>query len=157
MTKISYTYESVYNPAEVPSIFLAGPTPRSRSVSSWRPEAVNILKNDFEWDGVAYYPEFRDCNFIPSQGYNDQIAWEHDALDSCHAILMWVPRELNDMPAFTTNVEFGLYVKLGKLYYGRPDAAPKNGYLDYCYTKFTGRTPHNDLKKLIAQTIGRTI
>lgn len=35
------------------SIFLAGPTPRSKEVQSWRPEALRILKN-LGYDGQVY-------------------------------------------------------------------------------------------------------
>jgi 8-oxo-dGTP pyrophosphatase MutT (NUDIX family) len=40
------------------------------------------------------------------------------------------------MPAFTTNVEFGSFVKSGKVVFGAPDSAPGNKYLKHLATKF---------------------
>ena len=152
MIKIVYTFDPIKIPNNAPSIFLAGPTPRSIDVASWRPEAISILESS-NWGGEVYYPEYR-IGTIPTDTYGEQIEWEHRGLDSCDAILVWVPRELKDMPSFTTNVEFGLYLKSDRLYYGRPDESPKNGYLDYCYKKFTGRNPCSYLTDLVEQTIG---
>ena len=41
------------------SIFLAGPTPRSKEVKSWRPEAIRLLKEK-GFDGVVFVPEFEN-------------------------------------------------------------------------------------------------
>jgi hypothetical protein len=48
-------------PVEVrhPSIFLAGPTPRSPHVSSWRPEALDLLRG-LGFAGAVLVPERRD-------------------------------------------------------------------------------------------------
>ena len=40
-----------------------------------------------------------------------------------------------DMPALTTNVEFGYYVRDSRTLYGRPDAAVLNQYLDRLYKR----------------------
>jgi hypothetical protein len=133
---------------ETPSIFLAGPTPRSPDVKSWRPEAIDILEKDFE--GIVYVPETEDGR-LPQ--YKDQIDWEHDALWSSWAVLMWVPRELETMPAFTTNIEFGYFVRSGALFYGRPEGAPKTSYMDYCYEKWNGREPKTTLEELITEIL----
>lgn len=108
--------------------------------------------DSFKFDGIVFYPEYREgASDKFESAYADQIAWEHTALDLCRVILMWVPRELKDMPAYTTNVEFGLYVRNEKLYYGCPDSAPKNVYLDYCYRKFVRRNPFNNLSDLVKE------
>ena len=129
-----------------PSIFLAGPTPRSPEVKSWRPEAINLLE-EYGFDGVVFVPESEDG--IWKQSYVDQIEWEHRYLGSCTYILMWVPRDLKTMLALTTNIEFGLYIDSGRIWYGRPDDAPNNAYLDFVYEKFTGAEPQKTLKSLI--------
>ena len=141
-------------------VFLAGPTPRSNDVASWRPEAIRLFEES-DYDGYLCVPEFRNGKF--NGDYMGQVEWEHRYLDQSNAILMWVPREMNDMPAFTTNIEFGLYVspsdeesRLGvasRLFYGRPDGAPKTTYMDYCYKKFTERKPQSSLKKLVDEVI----
>ncbi len=53
------------------------------------------------------------------------------------------------MPAFTTNVEFGLYLNSGKIVYGRPDNAPKNRYLDYIYEKEYSKKPFSSLEETL--------
>jgi len=132
------------------SIFLAGPTPRSRDVKSWRPEALAILEK-LGFNGTVYVPEW-DYD-APKISYMEQVEWEYAHLENCTSIVVWVPRKLDTMPAFTTNVEFGSYVRSGRMVYGRPDNSPKNDYLDWLYNKITGRTPHNDLYKLLYEAI----
>lgn len=132
------------------SVFLAGPTPRFADVQSWRPEAVKYFI-DAGFDGALFYPETEDGKW--QQTYTNQVEWEHSFLNNCDAILMWVPRELDTMPAFTTNIEFGLYIKEGRLFYGCPKGAPKTAYMDYCYYKFTRREPKRYLEDLVNQVV----
>ena len=131
-----------------PSIFLVGPTPRSQEVKSWRPEALMYLE-DMKFKGIVYVPENRNQNAERDYVFNAE--WEHEALNDCTIIAAWVPRDLETMPAFTTNVEFGYFVTSGKLFYGRPDDAPKNGYLDWLYQKETERAPCWNLQDLMVQ------
>ncbi len=70
-------------------------------------------------DGKVYY----------KGDYNNQVAWETEGLEKATAILTWVPRNLETMPAFTTNVEFGIWLNSGKMVFGAPPEAPKNTYL----------------------------
>jgi len=148
--RIVYAIEEYDFKKKIPSIFLAGPTPRSPEIKSWRPEAIELLKeNNFPCD--VFIPETEDGEW--QQTYMDQIEWELKLLNNCTAILMWVPRDLETMPSFTTNVEFGMFVKSGQLYYGRPDNAPKNKYLDYCYTKYNNDKPQKTLKSLVKEVV----
>jgi len=110
------------------SIFLAGPTPRSPKVKSWRPEAVSILKKR-GYKGIIFIPEPRDGSFGEDFDYNEQIEWEARGLELADCILFWVPRNLKTLPGFTTNVEFGLWVRSGKVVFGAPENAPKTKYL----------------------------
>jgi len=129
-------------------IFLAGPTPRSQNVKSWRPEALEILE-DLDYGGIVWIPEYseRPKNF----NYIRQVEWEKWGLTSCSKVVFWVPRDIVDMPAFTTNIEFGRYVE--KSIYGRPNDAVKCEYLDWLYTDVTCQKPHNDLRKLLKDAI----
>ena len=70
-----------------------------------------------------------------------------------------VPRKIDTMPAFTTNVEFGFYlaVRPEEVLYGRPDDSEKNTYLDWLYTDTTGRTPINSLETLVSEVINEFI
>jgi hypothetical protein len=142
--------KAIYTPEKIEfgerSIFLAGPTPRDPSVRSWRPTALDILE-DLKFNGNVLIPERRD--WTTKFDYTDQVEWELEGLDYCKAIVFWVPRDLVTMPAFTTNVEFGGYVRTGRAWYGRPDKAPKCDYLDWLYRKMTNRTPHNNLRELL--------
>lgn len=125
-----------------PSLFLAGPTPRSQSVKSWRPEAVHIL-SAWGFSGTVLIPERQDWNV--GFDYLDQVEWEFAGLEQANALLFWVPRDLDDLPGFTTNVEFGRYVGSGRMIYGRPEGRPHNRYLDWLYRKLTGQSAHETL------------
>ena len=123
------------------SIFLAGPTPRSDNVASWRPEALRLLESR-GYDGVVFVPEFRGFsknNMPEGWTWEKQCDWEHKYLDMSDIILFWVPRKLRVMPAFTTNVEFGLYANSGRVVFGAPSNwknFPKNRYLKFMADKF---------------------
>ncbi|MDO8523326.1 MAG: nucleoside 2-deoxyribosyltransferase domain-containing protein [bacterium] len=124
------------------SIFLAGPTPRNEKIKSWRPDALKIFKS-LGYDGVVFVPEFRNgsCAKPPAEWtYEKQCNWEHKYLDMADIILFWVPRTLRTMPAFTTNVEFGLYANSGKIVLGTPKnwrKFPKNRYLNFMANKLS--------------------
>lgn len=132
------------------SIFLAGPTPRSDDIASWRLEACSILEK-LGFDGVVYIPEF--SSWKPKTEYVDQAEWERESLTEATVILFWIPRDLKDMPAFTTNVEFGYWLHTGKVIYGRPDNAVKVKYLDWLYKVDYNKEPFNDLEELLKETI----
>lgn len=128
------------------SVFLAGPTPRDKAVYSWRPYAVKLLR-EMNFDGVVYVPEYSTGEVL--NDYDSQIAWEWKALDNAGAILFWVPRNLENMPAFTTNVEFGYWVRDDRTFYGRPDSAELVRYLDSLYKRHHKYSPiYHDLRSL---------
>jgi hypothetical protein len=126
-----------------PSIFLAGPTPRRPDVSSWRPLAVDLLRG-LDFGGTVLVPERRDWSVRFS--YLDQVEWEHQGLEGCSVIAFWVPRDLERLPGFTTNVEFGRYAGSGRCVYGRPPDAPHTRYLDWLHKKMTGGSPEGTLE-----------
>ncbi len=115
-----------FPPSWSASIFLAGPTPRGDAPPSWRPDALRLLR-ELGFEGVVFVPESADGQWRGS--YLDQVTWERDALQAADVILFWVPRELERMPAFTTNVEFGIWASSGKVVLGYPAEAPKCKYL----------------------------
>ena len=132
------------------SIFLAGPTPRKKEIKSWRFEAIDYLQK-LEFNGVVYVPE--DENGGMSKNQKDQSNWEKEALVETKIIVFWIPRRLPDMPGFTTNVEFGLWIKSGKVLYGRPEWAQKIGYLDWLYKEECKKDPFNNLIDLLTQAV----
>lgn len=137
------------------SIFLAGPTPRNIEVKTWRLEALKILE-DLGFDGIIYVPEKEvdDRTFE----YENQTWWEREALYNSDVIVFWIPRIFPDMPAFTTNVEFGYWLAKdsSKVLYGRPVESVKNRYLDWLYKTETDKEPTDDLTELLKTAIEKT-
>ncbi len=112
-------------PNEARSIFLAGPTPRSRDVQSWRPKAIQLFVH-LGFGGTLLIPEDRGGGC--QNEYDHQVEWETEALDRASVILFWVPRKLPNMPAFTTNDEWGFWKSSGKCVFGAPPWAEKVRY-----------------------------
>jgi hypothetical protein len=110
-----------------PSIFLARPTPADGEVPSWRPSAIAALKS--RWPALepltVLTPESRLGE--RAKEYHDQLEWEAAALDAATAIIFWIPRDLDKLPGFTTNVEFGLHVRSGRVVLGAPADLPEPG------------------------------
>lgn len=134
------------------SIYLAGPTPRDPSVISWRTDALNILIES-KFDGNVFVPErssWKDIDYI------SQVEWEYQAMRRASKIIFWVPRDIETLPGFTTNIEFGFYMarRPNSVRYGRPDNAPNTRYLDWLYHTQTGRTPKNTLRELLIEAKG---
>ena len=133
-----------------PAIFLAGPTPRlSKPCPSWRPEALAILEKEFA--GTVLIPEY--STYRPMRSYDEQVEWEWKGLNACDVVVFWVPRCLETMPAFTTNVEFGYYIDKKTSVYGRPDGSAKNTYLDWLYGKVTAKKPYDTLADTLSAAI----
>jgi ADP-ribose pyrophosphatase YjhB (NUDIX family) len=125
----------VYAQREAPSwwdasLFLAGPTPRDDRVASWRPEAVELVRE--RWRAgrlVVFVPE------APSGGlgglWSTQVRWEDAALWRADVVAFWVPRDLTTLPGLTTNVEWGRYESSGRVVLAAPPGAPGTRYLRY--------------------------
>ena len=148
--KIIYSNQDIPDNLDGHSLFLVGPTPRERNVSSWRPEALSIL-DDFKYNGTVFVPEWE--NWDTQCDFEDQVEWEWKGLDISTSIAAWIPRKSPEMPAFTSNVEFGLYVDSEKFFYGRPFWAEKCKYLDALYYKKRNRLPVMELKDLLQEAI----
>jgi 8-oxo-dGTP pyrophosphatase MutT (NUDIX family) len=115
------------------SIFLAGPTPRSTHVNSWRPEALRLLEES-GYDGVVFIPERTDGEW--KNDYVGQIEWEETYLNMADCILFWIPRDMKDMPALTTNDEWGVWKNSGKVILGMPDEAVHVRYQQHYAKKY---------------------
>jgi hypothetical protein len=120
-----YAPEPLPSSGGAPSIFLAGPTPRSQDVRSWRPEAVRLFEQA-GFMGTLLLPEDRGGVFHGD--YDTQVEWETEALQAATVIMFWIPRKLDTMPAFTTNDEWGYWKSSGKCVFGAPPWAAKVSY-----------------------------
>lgn len=148
--KLVYALEPILT--DIPSVFLAGPTPRSRWVNSWRPEMQQaMLAAAYSRLASPEYPEAinpRDLSlFIPEprggewhKDYLAQVEWEHEAISACTVLLFWIPRFVSEgLPGFTTNVEFGYWLeKKENLILGTPPEAEKVRYLKWLLKKHNG-------------------
>jgi hypothetical protein len=136
------------------SIFLAGPTPRSQNVQSWRPEALDILQK-LNFSGDVFVPEW--SNYNSQIDYLNQVEWEFSALSMAESIVFWVPRNMDTMPALTTNVEFGYWLanKPKTICYGRPKNAPSTSYLDWLYRKYGLGKPFDNLEQTLILACSR--
>ena len=123
-------YVSKVIESEIPdrSIFLAGPSPRGDMQYNWRPEALDVL-SDLGFNGSVFIPLRSDWLWLGD--WEAQVDWELYHLNLATVIVFWVPRDLKTLPGFTTNVEYGMFVKSGKIVLGYPEGAPKLGYLNY--------------------------
>lgn len=112
-------------------IFLAGPIERtqpgeSKTLPKWRDEAL-LLLNASPHRVTVFNPEWNDR---PSGwSYEKQVMWEIEHLRLADTILFWIPRRLPDLPAFTTNIEFGEWIHSDKIVVGSPPDAPHINYL----------------------------
>jgi hypothetical protein len=122
-----------YPTEDAPSIFLAGPTPRSKEVKSWRPEAIDILAEE-RFNGQVFVPEGRWITW--HSNYEAQVEWEEKGLILADCISFWIPRVMETMPALTTNDEWGTWKKSGKVVLGAPPEAVKVRYQRYYATKY---------------------
>jgi len=144
----------VYTTEHIPdkfnkSLFLAGPTPRSKDAASWRPEALAVLESR-GYDGVVFIPEFRDQH--KNVHSDEMIAWEQEAMNMSDCILFWIPRNMAFMPGLTTNHEHGEYFKTGRVVLGAPEWACHVEYL-----KFKAQQENIPFTTNLEETIDSTI
>jgi len=127
--KLIYAQEKIE--IEGKSVFLAGPTPRSKDVESWRPVALKMF-NQSKFNGTIMLPEMRH-GWDQEYAYKSQIEWELEAMEKADMVLFWIPRHLETMPAFTTNTEFGIWIAKdpSKIRIGIPNSAVKCDYIKY--------------------------
>lgn len=137
------------------SIFLAGPTYRAQPgeelQTGWRKDAISYLEK-LGFQGDVFVPEWRDGKKPDEWTYSRQVSWEGSHLKSATVILFWIPRDLKNLPAFTTNTEFGEWLNSGKIVVGAPDSAEKNEYLKERCGQM-GIIWQNDLNNLCKQAI----
>jgi len=122
-----FAHENPESDSEI-SIFLAGPSPRGKDDYNWREKALNYMREK-NFSGDAYVPLPRDGNWLAD--YDAQVDWELKYLNKAKIIAFWMPRDLIYLPGFTSNVEFGMFLKSGKIVLGYPVNAERMRYLHY--------------------------
>jgi len=135
----------IYVSPDTPSVFLAGPTPRSPHIPSWRPLVLHRL-SQMEFEGLIFVPETREGGVLME--YEEQIEWEETYLTDASCIMFWIPRDLTHLPGFTTNIEFGRWYNSNKIVVGWLPGSPKMRYIEY-YTR--------KLKIPTADTLNETV
>ncbi|WP_406286500.1 NUDIX hydrolase [Embleya sp. NBC_00896] len=110
------------------SVFLAGPTPRAPHVASWRPGALDLIRERWRGPGrlVVFVPEPGDGHSWPT--HQVQRDWELRQLDRSDRVVFWLPRDLRDLPGLTTNDEWGWLKDSGRAVLGTPPDAPRVRY-----------------------------
>ena len=127
--RVLYSDDEEFDGRDV-GIFLAGPTGVGAVIPSWRPVAIKILE-EAGFEGTVLVPERKDWSV--QFDYTDQVSWERAGLELASVTVFWVPRNMETMPALTTNVEFGYWVAKSpeRVLYGRPVGAASTRYLDW--------------------------
>lgn len=136
-----------------PAIYLAGPTPRSSEVHSWRPHALKTLE-ELHFTGLVIVPEEPDDGGLLPIYEDEQVFWEWQAMDHSNVLVFWIPRELKSLPGFTTNVEYGLYCRSGKIVLGYPEGSPKMRYLELL-AQANNIPVHHDLHAVLKDAVNR--
>ncbi len=130
------------------SVFLAGPTPRTQEIKSWRPDMIKAL-NKLDTISEIFVPEPK--NGIWQTEYDHQVEWEYEAIKAADILVFWIPRNVaGAMPGFTTNVEFGFWLKQKEqIILGYPTTAEKCKYLGWLYKKEYGQNPVHTLDEVV--------
>ncbi len=146
-TDVSYPVITVAGP-EKKAIFLAGPSPRKPEHLNWRLDALRILE-ELKFPGTVFIP-------LPRNGivedYDQQVDWEQEMMNRSAVILFWIPRDLETLPGFSTNVEFGQKVCQRNIVVGFPPNSPKNKYIGKIANRH-GHLVHDTLEKTIRAAI----
>ena len=139
-----------------PTIFLAGPCPRTDYSDDWRFEAIKYLE-EAGFDGIVFNPTNSKYDVNDKDYLTKQTGWECDAMFSSDKVVFWIPRD-EEHPAFTTNIELGQFLNyddIDKIVIGMPDKAIKNEYIKV-RLKLLGKEYYKDLKELMNAVVEET-
>lgn len=139
------------------SIFLAGPTPRTKTTPSWRPLALALLEQS-GFQGTVFVPEPRGGVW---GDYMGQVEWESEGLNRADCILFWIPRDLTPdengypkMGALTTNDEWGTWKTSGKVVLGTP---PPTKAMHVSYQRYYADKYHVPLFTALDDTVQEAV
>jgi calcineurin-like phosphoesterase family protein len=150
---ITYIPSCEHNiPIKGKSVFLAGPSLRGDTYTRWRAVAEEMLK-EYGFDGTIISPEY--VGEKKDWSYEGQVEWETKYLNLADVILFWIPRDLRELPGFTTNIEFGEWFKTDKVILGSPTDAVKMAYLKHRAQKQYGQPWYNTLHECIGAVLDK--
>lgn len=115
------------------TIFLAGPTLRANTFgntdgASWRPRACSLLES-YLFRGTIIIPEHEPGKSCIITDGDEILDWEWQMLAKADVVAFWVPRNMRTLPGLTTNIEFGMLLRSGKIVFGAPHDAEHVGYM----------------------------
>lgn len=152
--KLVYTGEHCQNFRN--SIFLAGCSYRDGSLNSmsWRREIELIIQQKEVETSVEFTLIIPEMNpNIPLYLTSEDIyRWETFMLSRSSSILFWIPRDMQDLPGLTTNIEFGEWMSKEGVFVGYPDDAEKNGSIKVRCEHYN-KVIHNNLYGLVQAVI----
>ena len=105
------------------------------------------------FNGIVYVPE---KDHAIEFNYLNQVDWERKALMTADTILFYIPRKLPEMPGFTTNVEFGMYLskRPEAVEFCSPENAEGNRYLEWlCKEEKPNAIIYRELNKALKACI----
>jgi hypothetical protein len=135
------------------SLFLAGPSPRGNGEYNWRNAACQHLEH-IGFNGAVYVPLPRDGAYHADYDHAAQVDWELEHLEKAGAIVFWIPRDLETLPGFTTNVEFGRFSRSGRALLGYPPGAPRMRYLRHI-ADLDGVPVFHSLEQILEAAVAR--
>jgi 8-oxo-dGTP diphosphatase len=117
----------------VKTLFLAGPSEPHGRPTAWRQEAIQILR-DLRFDGHVFVPDFEEG--WANGNLDAQFDWVTEAMDRADAIVFWVPRDLQTLHGYSTNIEWGLYARSRNVVWGAPEDAQLVGWAERYAKKY---------------------
>ena len=144
---VIYAYEDLPDPCSA-SLFLAGPRHYVFSDTSWRSEALLILRK-LGYTGAVIIPEPR------GEGrYFDLPNWEDDMRARADLILFWMSVEEAAAPLGYVDLDFGQGFDSCRYLYGRAAHVLGCDTLDARWRNATGYEPCDSLQGMLSAALG---
>ena len=142
----------VHAPEDLPdpcraSLFLSGPRQSNHPGTSWRSEALLLLRK-LGYAGAVIIPQPRDECYRP-----DYFNWEADMRARADLILFWVPLEEGTTAPNRVDLDFGEGFDGCRYLYGRPAHAFACATLDARWRAVTGCEPCDSLPDLLTASL----
>jgi hypothetical protein len=148
-------------PADMPSVFLVGPTSREDVLNfKWRPYGVHYLRKH-GFSGVIVVPEAREDDWGFKESFPTSIvSWERERILRVNKVIAWIPRHPTQLPGRVTNTEVGFLAGMAyadpdrfrdRFIWGYPPNAWKVKAEDHWINDVAGIRPFHDLEMMCEQ------